>query len=247
MASVRALHTLPVCVPYGMPATLQNAYGPWTGAGSVFPIGFTLEEIMLLYWRIKRIKLITTNPAVFDESAVFDPFQNTNTTFNETTLVCRPTPFNTQWNASDSIYTDAPIDRLQSWAATLFMNWNTIFRLRVDERDIYYFYFVVDFSTTDSSTDFTDPNNPVLLYLNQSFVQSNYLLANGSNVANYSVGGTITFLGKTISLAYDTGIDGDYFDAGSIVPSEYYPYDPGDGGGPIYDTVTGVQLREFPE
>lgn len=27
---------------------------------------------------------------------------------------------------------------------------------------------------------------------------------------------------------------------------EYWPYDPGDGGGPIYDTTTGKQLRPFP-
>ena len=27
---------------------------------------------------------------------------------------------------------------------------------------------------------------------------------------------------------------------------EYWPYDPGDGGGPIYDSITGAQLRGFP-
>jgi hypothetical protein len=27
---------------------------------------------------------------------------------------------------------------------------------------------------------------------------------------------------------------------------EYWPYDPGDGGGPIYDSATGAQLRPFP-
>jgi hypothetical protein len=29
--------------------------------------------------------------------------------------------------------------------------------------------------------------------------------------------------------------------------TEYWPYDPGDGGGPIYDSATGVQLRAFPQ
>jgi hypothetical protein len=32
----------------------------------------------------------------------------------------------------------------------------------------------------------------------------------------------------------------------TVTPSEYWPYDPGDGGGPIYDSVTGAQLRGFP-
>ena len=38
-------------------------------------------------------------------------------------------------------------------------------------------------------------------------------------------------------------------DAGTVVmqPQEYWPYDPGDGAGPIYDSVTGAKLREFPE
>jgi hypothetical protein len=32
----------------------------------------------------------------------------------------------------------------------------------------------------------------------------------------------------------------------NITATEYWPFDPGDGLGPIYDSVTGEQLREFP-
>jgi len=32
----------------------------------------------------------------------------------------------------------------------------------------------------------------------------------------------------------------------SLVAEEYWPYDPQDGGGPIYDSATGAQLRSFP-
>jgi hypothetical protein len=32
-----------------------------------------------------------------------------------------------------------------------------------------------------------------------------------------------------------------------VKPLEYWPYDPGDGLGPIYDSETGEQLRPFPE
>jgi hypothetical protein len=32
----------------------------------------------------------------------------------------------------------------------------------------------------------------------------------------------------------------------TITASEYWPYDPGDGLGPIYDSATGAQLRGFP-
>ena len=32
----------------------------------------------------------------------------------------------------------------------------------------------------------------------------------------------------------------------SLVAEEYWTYDPNDGGGPIYSTTTGAQLRDFP-
>ena len=31
----------------------------------------------------------------------------------------------------------------------------------------------------------------------------------------------------------------------TITPAEYWPYDPNDGGGPIYSSSTGAQLRDF--
>ena len=31
-----------------------------------------------------------------------------------------------------------------------------------------------------------------------------------------------------------------------IQPGEWWEYDPGDGYGPIYDSITGQQLRPFP-
>jgi hypothetical protein len=32
-----------------------------------------------------------------------------------------------------------------------------------------------------------------------------------------------------------------------VTPKTFWPYDPGDGGGPIYDSATGEQLRAFPD
>jgi len=44
-------------------------------------------------------------------------------------------------------------------------------------------------------------------------------------------------------------IGSDFNGSASLVISaaEYWPYDPGDGGGPIYDSGTGAQLRSFPQ
>lgn len=36
------------------------------------------------------------------------------------------------------------------------------------------------------------------------------------------------------------------YSSGSVEAVEYWPYDPGDGLGPIYDSATGRQLRPFP-
>ena len=36
------------------------------------------------------------------------------------------------------------------------------------------------------------------------------------------------------------------FNSFSWSATEYWPYDPGDGLGPIYGSATGVQLRAFP-
>lgn len=65
-------------------------------------------------------------------------------------------------------------------------------------------------------------------------------------------GGLIKLLGEEFGFAFYTNlIDPDgarelglqNFVAEAV---EYWPYDPEDGGGPIYDTVTGAQLRAFP-
>lgn len=39
---------------------------------------------------------------------------------------------------------------------------------------------------------------------------------------------------------------GEFYLTASLYPLEYWEYDPGDGGGPIYDKDTGKQLRPFP-
>jgi hypothetical protein len=51
----------------------------------------------------------------------------------------------------------------------------------------------------------------------------------------------------TIPLYADNSRDSNNLSiSAALVAAEYWPYDPGDGGGPIYDSVTGAQLRGFP-
>jgi hypothetical protein len=78
-----------------------------------------------------------------------------------------------------------------------------------------------------------------------SIQTTTYFYGNGGEAAPHIVGtGTITVQDRNLIFP----IGGDFEGTGSLAISatEYWPYDPGDGGGPIYDSVTGAQLRDFP-
>jgi hypothetical protein len=60
---------------------------------------------------------------------------------------------------------------------------------------------------------------------------------------------TYTILGQSFTTpfyAINARGEGSLSIAASLVPEEYWPYDPGDGKGPIYNTAFGNQLRPFP-
>jgi hypothetical protein len=72
---------------------------------------------------------------------------------------------------------------------------------------------------------------------------------NGANAAvgaiDFSFGpqGTSRYYSKQITVYGESGSSPV---SGSITATAYWPYDPGDGQGPIYDSTTGEQLRPFP-
>lgn len=97
------------------------------------------------------------------------------------------------------------------------------------------------------------------------FAVSNYSgnTAN-STLVTHLVPATIEMLGVTVNTSFFASVGGlgqnsigevqdPRFVTGvsnvtgsvEIRAEEYWPYDPGDGGGPIYDSVTGEQLRSF--
>lgn len=54
--------------------------------------------------------------------------------------------------------------------------------------------------------------------------------------------GIVEMDGETATLYGNRSMTGSM----NIQATEYWPYDPNDGGGPIYDSTTGQQLRAFP-
>ena len=109
----------------------------------------------------------------------------------------------------------------------------TYFNETVGDVGSFYFEF---FDAVKSHDDLYYP------YLNIGFDGGN-----GAAILTLSGGGSS---GGTISI---DGINVPSFinpstTAGSVIitPAEYWPYDPDDGGGPIYNSATGAQLRDFP-
>ena len=73
-------------------------------------------------------------------------------------------------------------------------------------------------------------------------------LASNESLSNATV--LITFLGQSFSILaadsnFGTGNPHPLVTTMSIDAEEYWPYDPNDGGGPIYSSATGAQLRDF--
>jgi hypothetical protein len=82
-------------------------------------------------------------------------------------------------------------------------------------------------------------------YISSTLDLNGRIIERNSNGFSKILGPSITEFGNPATRAANRG---------SIVFSppfanfeilEYWPYDPEDGGGPIYDSATGVQIREF--
>lgn len=76
------------------------------------------------------------------------------------------------------------------------------------------------------------------------------------DLLSYAFSNTLTLpVGAYDTYANSASIDGHFFNlyglgfssiSVTITPNSYWPYDPNDGLGPIYNSTTGTQLRPFP-
>lgn len=71
-----------------------------------------------------------------------------------------------------------------------------------------------------------------------------WFIGNGGGVENEI--GTCTLTSAVGSKEFALGSTFNGTASVEISAVEYWPYDPGDGGGPIYNSTTGAQLRGFP-
>lgn len=242
MASVRHLGLFPWCVPKGIDgliAFLGLEYSYLAeyaqGAGSAWPVAFTRDQAMNLFWRVKSIR-VTSPQAIVSQVGKVDPAFTSET---EKDLVCfANTEMETTVQARETIVTelannDTRIDTVEGFFS---ITWRFMF---FDE-SIGKYWMPVRVTFFDSTT------NPPGLSL------SDYIL-NGDGTER--AGDSIDFFGVPLTLGENSvantcGNSGNepcaQFAAGTVEAAEYWPYNPEDGGGPIYDSATGAQLRAFP-
>jgi hypothetical protein len=258
MASVRHLGLFPFCT---------SSFPPDSGV-HIFDVGdftqypFTLPALRAceLWWRVKEWELSFTYSRYIDlhiyaseppgsyseilptsvvlntkDSAFRTQKANVN---NEQDLICfKDNEAATQyyewtWTAVNSFYiaSDPPSsgDAVVAFQANFGTNWDT-------QQLGFHPPFVVQ----------EDPNKTELwtalyvLIAEFSTLQNTTLIADG-----------LFDLGQTSRTFKMGGFDGPGLTTTlsnvKVRPIEYYPYDPRDGGGPIYDKLTGKQLRPFP-
>ena len=233
MATVRHLGLFPWCVPRGIDGLIASLGPEYSyladleqGAGTLWPVAFTRDQALNLFWKVKSIR-VTSPQEIVSEVGKVDATPQSET---EKNLVCFA---NGEMQTYVRAYTEIPDSGIVQ--GSLSISWNFMF---FDE-SIEQYWMPVNVDFTD---DTLSPNG---------FGYSSYVENPGSGA---EFGGNIEFFGSQLPMGFananNCGINEDeacsQFVTGTIDVEEYWPYDPNDGGGPIYNSATGAQLRPFP-
>jgi hypothetical protein len=196
----------------------------------------TLEETLAFIWRVKKWNF---DPQLSPEFWVVSNIYRDNLALikSEQDLVCRPLSF--------AHYFEAEGRRLDEEGSLLFLksayNYSpTLYTAQKWQNNLYspgHFLYEANFPFPDRFT----PNlyisglgpRPPSPFLDITFQPP----LDGDRPWEEMI--RVDYLTYNITLRNGAGIV-------VMRPQEYWPYDPGDGGGPIYDTTTGQQLRPFP-
>jgi hypothetical protein len=242
MASVRHLGLFPFCVVDASKRKTNSGNPIPLGDGTLYPLQIPISEAILWYWRIKKWKIEASityqsgpNGAietVSDDKTIIshaDGFENV--PLNEKFLVCpKETNLDTAGN----------LDSVQFVLFSLIVG-------AVGTNDP----FTKERIFHNDETEFLKNVWPSLFiyasYFGGLYVSS--IVVGNVNSESSKRGGLITIetrenLYTVDSYVPDTAefVDGEI----KITATEYWPYDPQDGLGPIYDKDTGAQLRPFP-
>lgn len=216
MASVRHLGLFPFCI--------ANEFPEDSFARTLFPIGVELERVLKWFWRVKKWKAVYTIDGVYSNEVIF--WNNSVSTF-----VVNPASIDYYETLNPETEKDLVCKNGTNYAeyfgvgpypASGFFFVLFHFRSVVRQGDLYYPLFICQALTTGA-----------------------YLISSAKTIPE-ATPMSIVFDGITVPAFISragsaTAVSGSL----SISIHEYWPYDPNDGGGPIYDSTTGAQLREF--
>jgi hypothetical protein len=221
---------------------------------------------MGLYWRVKSWKIsgiqTTAERKNFDEYEYYPidfEFLFVRNAEKETDLICKqfyendtvsPIPLAAQTSFEGDplygsfVYEDPIGSQTRTAVCSFQIPWvgASLFSGTTDDKPMGG-HFQDDIIYTHSFFSFDgDETGDILFTPSASFTQSD-----GSVEAQ----GQLSFLGTNINFSYwrtdpleeniELPIENLLIEA-----AEYWPYDPLDGGGPIYDSITGEQIRDFP-
>ena len=217
MATVRHLGLLPFCFSFSEEPEIIATFGNRTP----YPVGLDVKTLLRWYWLVKRWTVSATVSGLkFGGDPATDSIETT--FFNGNTLSPELT-VESQLVCRRSVFFSNETES-SLFFIELFSDVQKQENLDFPDLSLYFPFLSFSFSGLGGG-------------IGTAFVEG----------GDYFSGGSIVMDGIT-SPSYLFNASGSTVSDGAITitPSEYWPYDPGDGGGPIYDSATGEQLRGFP-
>lgn len=218
MATVTHLGLLPFCFSS---SAASGGYGSGTlGTSSPYPIGLNVQTLLRWYWLVKRWTVSATLTGTGSrDTPISTSFEDT--FFNGNNNSPELTTEKQLVCGRSAQYPKNDPAFLGFFPASMLM-----FNEGVQEVDELYYPSLS------------------LGYVNGAGSIQTSLTEFGGNIP----GGTITMDEIELPSYFQSILypnNGPSSGSITITASEYWPYDPGDGGGPIYDSGTGAQLRDF--
>ena len=216
MATVRHLGLLPFCFSFSEDPEVIATFGNSTP----YPVGLDVKTLLRWYWVVKRWTVSATVSGLdFRGDPATDSIEAT--FFNGNTLLPELT-VESQLVCRRSVFFSNETET-SLFGIQLFSNVQKQENLDFPNLSLYFPYLDLSFTGLGGG-------------IGTAFVEGGDYFSGWSIVMD-----GITLPSYLFNASGSTVSDG----AITITPSEYWPYDPGDGGGPIYDSATGEQLRGF--
>jgi hypothetical protein len=252
MPSVRSLGAFPWCPFKDKDDVITNLFSPDPSlfddySGILEGLSVPLRQAMAMFWRVKTWRIQGAisasdggDPSLFPFDVTVGPQVD-----SERELVCR--------NSDGSTWQAIPWNEggFTISGGNLGGSYDIIVKLRffdspfiLPESLKYGFSHFVSWppSSFDSDvyvwTDLSILTEDGGVAIGEIYNQSSDIHTNESSCS-------ISFLDEVYEMPIFSSGFGAF--SASIEANEYWPYDPEDGGGPIYDTLTGEQLRDFPD